>query len=112
MFLPQLIISMVFMLGGFLMMRYPPKKINPIYGYRTGRSMKTQEAWNFAQRVSARRMFLSGGAGLLIFMAATGMEFNEGVHSILMIVTLVLTIVYLFYSVERDLKRKFPDGGV
>jgi uncharacterized membrane protein len=111
MFLPQLIISVVFMLGGFLMMKYPPKKINPIYGYRTGRSMKTQEAWDFAQRVSARRMLLSGGAGLLLFITATAMQFNEGVHTIFMIATLVLTIVYLFYSVERDLKKKFPDIG-
>ena len=109
MLLPQFILSMVFVLAGFLFMKYPPKKINPLYGYRTGRSMKSPEAWNYAQRVSARRMLLSGLVGLLIFIIASVVEFSEGIHGILMLATLVLTIFYIFYSVERDLKKKFPD---
>jgi uncharacterized membrane protein len=110
MFLPQFILSIVFVLAGFLMMKFPPKKINPLYGYRTARSMKSTEAWNYAQRVSARRMMLCGFMGLFIFFSAFIVQCNEGIHAILMIATLVLTLVYLIYSVERDLKKKFPDA--
>ena len=109
MFLPQFILSTVFVLAGFLMMKFPPKKINPIYGYRTGRSMKSPEAWKYAQRISARRMMLCGFMGLFVFITASIVQCEEGIHAALMIATLVLTLVYLIYSVERDLKKKFPD---
>ena len=33
---------------------WPPKKINMTYGYRTTRSMKSQSAWDFAQKYSAK----------------------------------------------------------
>lgn len=109
MFLPQFILSMVFVLAGFLMMKFPPKKINPIYGYRTGRSMKSPEAWKYAQHISARRMMLCGFMGLFVFITTFILQCSEGIHAIIMIATLVLTLVYLIYSVERDLKKKFPD---
>jgi uncharacterized membrane protein len=109
MFVPQLILSLVFVLAGYIMMKYPPKKINPLYGYRTGRSMKSQEAWNYAQRVSSRRMMLCGFAGLLVFMTTGMLNCSEGLHAISMIGTLVLSLVYLISSVERDLKKRFPD---
>ena len=36
-----------------LFKRFPAKKINHIYGYRTPRSMKSQEAWDCANRYSS-----------------------------------------------------------
>jgi uncharacterized membrane protein len=110
MFLPQLILSLVFVLAGLVMAKYPPKKINPIYGYRTLRSMQSQEAWKYAQRISSRRMILSGLAGLLVFIAAWMLEFSEGVHGTLMLATLIISLAYVFYTVERNLKKKFPDA--
>ncbi|MBX2944711.1 MAG: SdpI family protein [Cyclobacteriaceae bacterium] len=32
----------------YIFKRFPPKKINHIYGYRTPRSMRSQEAWDCA----------------------------------------------------------------
>ena len=40
---------------------WPPKKINMTYGYRTTRSMKSQSAWDFAQKYSAKWMNGLGG---------------------------------------------------
>jgi uncharacterized membrane protein len=112
MFLPQLVLSAVFIIAGLLMAKYPPRKINPLYGYRTRRSMQSQEAWNYAQRVSSRRIVLSGIAGILVFIAAWMLEFNEGIQAILMIATLFLSLVYVVFNVERNLKKKFPDTRV
>ena len=39
---------------------WPPKKINMTYGYRTTRSMKSQSAWDFAQKYSAKWMTVLG----------------------------------------------------
>ena len=37
------LVGFVFGLAGLVMTLLPPKKINPLYGYRTGGSMRTQE---------------------------------------------------------------------
>ena len=41
----------------FLFYKYPPRKINTLYGYRTIRSMKNKEIWNFANTYSTKLLF-------------------------------------------------------
>ena len=109
MLIPQLILSLVFLVGGLLMAKYPPKKINPLYGYRTRRSMQSPEAWKYAQRISSRRMVMCGLLGILLFIIGWVAEWSEGIQGLLLIVSLAVFIAYLFVSVEGSLKRKFPD---
>ena len=109
MFLPQLVLSVVFILAGLLMAKYPPRKINPLYGYRTRRSMQSTDAWKYAQRISSRRMVVAGFGGLLPFFAGWALGLNEGVQAILLLASLLFIVVYVIYSVERSLARKFPD---
>lgn len=56
-----------FVIGGFLLSllnltisamfrKYYPKQINDFVGYRTPRSMRSQEAWDFANRYSSDLM--------------------------------------------------------
>ena len=47
--------GLIFLLAGFIQQRFPPKKINHLYGYRTSNSMKSQESWDFAQEYSAKK---------------------------------------------------------
>ena len=49
---------------------WPPKKINMTYGYRTTRSMKSQSAWDFAQKYSAKWMTVLGGMSLALAAGA------------------------------------------
>jgi uncharacterized membrane protein len=109
MFLPQLVLSVVFILVGLIMAKYPPRKINPLYGYRTRRSMQSTDAWKYAQRISSRRMVAAGFGGLLLFFAGWALGLNEGVQAILLIASLLFIVVYVIYSVERSLAKKFPD---
>ncbi|KAF0193995.1 MAG: hypothetical protein FD169_2095 [Bacillota bacterium] len=46
----DLLIPIMMIVLGFLLRTYPPKSINGIVGYRTARSMKSQPAWDYAQR--------------------------------------------------------------
>jgi uncharacterized membrane protein len=57
-----------FLISGFLLSllnlaistifkRYYPKEINDFVGYRTPRSMRSQEAWDFANRYSSALLF-------------------------------------------------------
>lgn len=47
-------------LGGLAMLVFPPKRVNPFYGYRTSRSCKNRRNWDFAQRHCARMMIGTG----------------------------------------------------
>lgn len=49
-----------FAFAGFIQRRFPPKKINYLYGYRITTSMRSQEAWDFAQAYSARQIIRLG----------------------------------------------------
>lgn len=45
----NLVVPLLMIGVGRMMMKHPPKTINMVFGYRTSRSMKNQEAWDFAQ---------------------------------------------------------------
>jgi len=55
---------------GLVFWMYPPKKINEFYGYRTTRSRKSQEAWDFAQKYSAKMMTVLGLVALIVAAVA------------------------------------------
>ena len=52
--------GLVFCVVALILYKFPPKKINHLYGYRTAKSMSSQERWDFAQKYSALRMLESG----------------------------------------------------
>ena len=45
--------------------KFPPKKINNIYGYRTPRTMRSIEIWNFANNIFNRNLLIYSGISLL-----------------------------------------------
>ncbi|MFM8916523.1 MAG: SdpI family protein [Bacteroidota bacterium] len=97
----------LFIVLGYYFSKFPPKKINHIYGYRTPRSMKSQEAWNFAQVYGAKKMIVAGwimlGAGLLL------LPFNltEHLSALLSIGILIGSAIWMIVVTERELKKKF-----
>ena len=67
---PQLI-GFILLVIGLLQVYFPPKKINPLYGYRTSSSMKNQQTWDEANRYSARYTAWTGLIILIIGIAIT-----------------------------------------
>ncbi|MBI5661767.1 MAG: SdpI family protein [Ignavibacterium album] len=59
--------GIIFLIAGLIQLKYPPKRINSLYGYRTSSSMRSKEAWNFAQKYSAK---ISIWAGLIMILFA------------------------------------------
>ncbi|MBX2967771.1 MAG: SdpI family protein [Cyclobacteriaceae bacterium] len=64
----NLMLGPLILVLAFLYKRFPPKKINHIYGYRTPRSMKSQEAWDCANRYSSNALVVM--AVLICFVQA------------------------------------------
>ncbi|MEM6642578.1 MAG: SdpI family protein [Bacteroidota bacterium] len=52
----QFLIGPLLLILSILFKIFPPKKINDLYGYRTTRSMKSQEAWEASNRLSSNLM--------------------------------------------------------
>jgi len=87
---------------------FPPKKINPLYGYRTPGSMRSPERWTFAQSYSTRRMFEASLVLLLTGILLLSVNFNPFVQLWIGIAELILMPAYLVISTERALKQNFP----
>jgi uncharacterized membrane protein len=56
--LTNLSIGPLMLILSYLYKRFPPKKINHLYGYRTPRSMRSQEAWDCANLYSANAFII------------------------------------------------------
>lgn len=90
----------------------PPEKINRLYGYRTRRSMSSQEAWDFAHRCCGR-IWLSLGLisvppTILAMLCVLGKDAGAvgircGVVAAVQVVLLLTTIPV----VEHQLKQNF-----
>ena len=92
----------------------PPKKINHIYGYRTRRSRKSQEAWDFAQEHSAGEMKM--WSVIIMFFSFFGpfLGINNVFGAILGSVFSIFLLLMGVLRTESALKEKFenPDNRV
>ena len=101
--------GIIFAVTALILLRFPPKKINYLYGYRTAASMKNQQVWDFAQRYSGIKM-VQGGL-ILILISGTNLLFNfsESAQLWLGLSLLILPCLYLFFSTEKAIKKNFPN---
>jgi len=102
------IIGFLIIIGGLIQHIFPPKKINSLYGYRTPRSKKNIEVWNFAQKLSAKLM-ISVGVILCLFGCIAlilGLE-DQLVNTTGIVLMISLFLILLIYM-ELTLKKKFP----
>ncbi|MFN5323858.1 MAG: SdpI family protein [Bacteroidota bacterium] len=97
----------LFILLGYYFSKFPPKKINNIYGYRTPRSMKSQEAWDFAQVYGAKKMMLAGLIMLVAGILLLTFNLTENIAAVLSISILLGSAIWMIVVTERELKRRF-----
>ena len=102
--LPLFLVGLAFSIAAFITMKFPPKKINGIYGYRTSRSMKSQENWDTAQRYSSRLMLKQGLVMLAIAGLLNVLPLPEEVAAIISVTLLILSVIVLFVQTEKKLK--------
>lgn len=98
----------IFYLVSLVLSKFPPKKINYFYGYRTKASMKSQESWNFSQNYTSKKMkYIS----LYIFIIGAFSSFLniELMWSLwLGIIISILMPVLMILEVEKELKTRYP----
>ena len=98
--------GIIYIITGALVLRYPPKKINDFYGYRTSRSKKSQAHWDFAQKESSKYIIQSGYYCLLTCVPFILYESGKVGIWIAIILSTLSPFISL-YQTEKALKKKF-----
>lgn len=102
-----LLCGCIFMIAGVVTYLFPPKKINPLYGYRTSSSMRSQERWEFAQRFSTIRMIIASLALILISFAGLIFPLPETLILPVNLTLVILAVAYIFIATENALRKRF-----
>lgn len=116
MFICNLIIPVLLLIAGRMMWKHCPKKINGIYGYRTGRSMKNMDTWKFAHDYCGRLWYKIGWI-MLIPSALVQIPFfrsDEDVVGTVGAVLCTIQVIVLIASIfptEAALKKAFYEDG-
>lgn len=115
-FLCDCLMPLLMILGGRMMWKHCPKKVNGIIGYRTRRSMKNSDTWKFANEY-AGKLWWKAGIVLLIPTIIIHIPFygsDEDTTGIMSTIVLMIQLVILIgtiFPVERALKNNFHDDG-
>lgn len=113
---PQLI-GAIFLLVGYIQKKYPPKKINSLYGYRMPSSMKSQERWDEANRFSAIYIIKVGTilivAGFLFSIVLYYVHLSPMFKSVCLFLALMASsmgsVIALITTTERHMEQTFDD---
>ena len=88
---------------------HPPKSINYLYGYRTRRSMRNQETWDFGNIIGAKMMLWVGIstfiAGVIAYFITP--PWAMGISTFFLIVAIFAGIFWC----ERQLRINFDKNG-
>lgn len=111
----NLMIPILMIVLGKVFVKNPPKTINAIVGYRTSRSMKNQDTWNFAHFYCGKLWWKIGW--FMLPLAVIGMipaigkndDIVGGVGAVVVTVECIVLVMTIFV-VERALAKKF-DGS-
>lgn len=99
-FMPNVFVSLVLIVFGVALGFFSPKKKIWWYGYRTSQSMKSDESYVLANRISGRIML---ALGIVFFIASIFLE------SKLMGMIMIAGVVFLFLFTEWKLYQFHKD---
>ena len=99
--------GLIFIIAGFIMYKFPPKKINSLYGYRTTSSMENQEKWDFAQNYSSKEMMKLGFLLFVSSLLSQITNFDNLTNMVIGLGLMLLIVILLLLRVEKAIKVKF-----
>lgn len=108
--LTNLAIGPLLLVLALIFRAYPPKNINWVYGYRTERSRKSQQAWDAANKYSNELMMW---VGIITTIAQIGLYFIFEPSVVLLVACgiMVALLIAMIIIVETYLKNNFDNEG-
>ncbi len=112
MFVCDIEIPIFMIAAGYMMWKHPSKKINGAFGYRTARSMKNIETWNFANNHCGRLWWKLGWILLIPSVVIQFPFYHSSQNAIGILGEIVCAIqcvalVVSIFPTERALKKNF-----
>lgn len=95
---------------GWIYLKYPPKAISELYGYRTRRSIDNQEIWDYANTIGAKMLLC---LGYIVLFSGVLLYFFYPMNTVLIItVFIMLTGIGIgMYWCETQLNKRFDKNG-
>lgn len=112
-----MLIPLTMIIFGSRFLKKPPAKINGLYGYRTTKSMKNQETWDFAHRYCGKLWRIMGWIMLplsaLVMISSIGqnVDFTGIFGGTVMVVQCIIMFVTTLILTERALSKNFDRNG-
>lgn len=106
----------IMIFAGWMMWKHCPKDINGLVGYRTTRSMKNMDTWQFAHDFCGRLwwkigfVMLAGSALVFAFVCRSDKKTIGIAVSVLLLVQCAVLIASIVPT-EKALKTTFNDDG-
>ena len=100
--------GLLFLLS-ILFYKFPPKKINSLYGYRTVKAMQNQQIWDFANGIFNKNLLIYSGISLLGSLLLASFTSKELTWQPMLLV--LLCIVVSILKTERSLTDNFTEEG-
>lgn len=102
-----LLCGSIFIISGSILYKFPPKKINSIYGYRTPNAILNQKTWDFSQIYAAKQLIIMGCILLVFFTVSLFTNFNSQINTIIGLILLVSITLLMLLRVEKAIKKRF-----
>lgn len=101
-----LAVGICYLIIGAIFKKWPPKKINGLYGYRTGKAMHSQKAWNISQSYSAKHILWQGLIFTLLgaissLLPSSNAAWAVVLEAILPIGSILFGVGHMIYSTEK-----------
>jgi len=111
-FITTILSGLSLVVAGWAMLKYPPKSINAIYGYRTRRSKSSQEAWDFAQPMSARLLMRYGAILTMVSFVGCFVSFGPSVDVSVALALPIAVCMTMWCQTENALANRFTTLSV
>ena len=107
----ELLPILVFVIG-ICFSKRAPKSINYIFGYRTARSMKSPEAWEFAHKYIGKIWSVLGAimvplSAIILFVFIGRDEETVGNVGLVILLLQTVSLIIPIFPTEMALKNKF-----
>lgn len=104
----------VFSVNGFLFLFsiifyfFPPKKINPIYGYRTNKTTKNNTIWEFANNFFTKQFLIYSSISFIFTLILAYISKNLSWQPMaIMLLSLAVSVI----KTEQEISKKFDEEG-
>jgi len=89
--------------------KFPPKKINNLYGYKTFRTMQNIDIWNFANKAFNNSLLIYAGISFIagLVLASLGGDSLTWQPMALAILTIIVCII----KTEKSISEIYDDDG-